>query len=143
MIYSYIQKELKGYAISLTKNLHDAEDLIQDTCERMFRKYNNKDLAEQIRLSGSVMKNMFVDWCRQKKLVEELSDIAVKDELFDSIERKELQSVLLKMKSKTQSFSFRLKLEGYTNNEIGIITGKNNVHLSLTRAKKNIIKQLN
>lgn len=144
MIYTYIQRELKGYAISLTKNIHDAEDLVQDTCLRMFLSYGDRELPEQKRLSGTIMKNLFTDWMRKYRFIEELPEVPAKDEIYDRMQQKELQKALVEMSNQKHALSFRLRIEGYSNTEIAPIIGtnRNNINQYIIHSKNHLKKTL-
>lgn len=141
-IYHYIQRELKGFAISLTKNIHDAEDLVQDTCLRMFLSYSDRELPEQKRLSGTIMKNLFVDWFRRHQFIEELPEVPARDEIYERMQQKELQQALVDMSNQKHALAFRLRIEGYSNTEIApmIGTNRNNVNQYIIHSK-NTLKQ--
>ena len=144
-IYHYILNDLKGFAINLAGNRYNADDLIQETCMKMFLKYPDKDYEEQVKLSCTIMKNIFIDKSRVYKTTYELVDeIKVDNDAWGIMQKKELQKELVNLKSKKLSFIFRLRLDGYSKKDIVDITGvnTNTINSYVMRAKREIIKQL-
>jgi RNA polymerase sigma factor (sigma-70 family) len=66
-ILSY-QKELKTYAIRLSKNTIDAEDLVQDTYVRALSRANFELIRNVKSYLMSMMHNIYIDNTRRKKL---------------------------------------------------------------------------
>jgi RNA polymerase sigma factor (sigma-70 family) len=65
-ILSY-QKDLKAYAIMLSKNTIDAEDLVQDTYLRIFSRANIELIKNVRGYLMSMMHNIYIDNTRRKK----------------------------------------------------------------------------
>jgi RNA polymerase sigma factor (sigma-70 family) len=65
-ILSY-QKDLKAYAILLSKNTIDAEDLVQDTYLRIFSRANIELIKNVRGYLMSMMHNIYIDNTRRKK----------------------------------------------------------------------------
>lgn len=68
-VLKFIVKDLKEKALHLTKCPHDAEDLIQDTCLKMWLsgyRYRNKTETELRKIATTTMKNRAIDLHRKK-----------------------------------------------------------------------------
>lgn len=62
------QNDLKAYAIMLSKNTIDAEDLVQDTYLRIFSRANFELIKNVRGYLMSMMHNIYIDKTRRKKL---------------------------------------------------------------------------
>lgn len=62
-------KEMKSYALKLTRNEQDAEDLIQDTGVKAIRKVDsfNPNKAKMNTWLAHIMKNIYIDGIRKKR----------------------------------------------------------------------------
>ncbi len=63
-----INNQLKGFALSLTANRHDAEDLMQDTYLRALRSSDKYEEYNNFKSwMFTIMKNTFINYYRKKK----------------------------------------------------------------------------
>jgi RNA polymerase sigma-70 factor (ECF subfamily) len=63
-----INNQLKGFALSLTSNKHDAEDLMQDTYLRALRSSDKYEEYNNFKSwMFTIMKNTFINYYRKKK----------------------------------------------------------------------------
>jgi RNA polymerase sigma-70 factor (ECF subfamily) len=66
---------LKGFAYSFTRNVEDAEDLLQDTLLKALRYRNN--FADGTNFKGwlyTIMRNIFINNYKRKKLLQTVQD---------------------------------------------------------------------
>ncbi len=82
-----LQKPLEFYALSLTKNMHDAEDLLQET---LFKALNYRDrFADSTNLKAwmyTIMKNSFINAYRRKVRANTLLDSTEEQHFINSKE---------------------------------------------------------
>ena len=117
-------------ALQMTKDIHNAKDLLQNLALMVFKNplyYQSKSDHE---LNGLLFWNMKVLYLKMLAANKKHSsfellpyNIAVKDSVFDNIEKKELHRALLSLKNKRAGLNFRLRLDGYSYNEITTMTG--------------------
>lgn len=65
IIYEQYQKPLFLYALSLTGNVSDAEDLLQETFVKAFLSYQNTGSLKYWLIT--VLKHEYLNWCRKRK----------------------------------------------------------------------------
>lgn len=148
---------LYPYALILTKNKMDAEDLIQDLHLQVLRRmdyFNDKN----IKVLYSTMRHIHyhnilkrwdlgrdekkpvvcdIDLHRNAKIIE--------NDAWGRIQKRELQDALVKLnKYPKAQICFRLRIEGYRTNEIVELTGNSTdvVKKGIGKAKNFLKKQL-
>lgn len=68
MTIEVLLPELRAYALSLAKNLHDSEDLVQDAVVRAMRSDNCPKLVKDLRpWLFRIIRNLHVDEARKEK----------------------------------------------------------------------------
>lgn len=105
-IYEYSSSYLRNYALYLTRNLDDAEDLFQDTYLRILEKgCSIIDNSAFMSWSRSVMYNLFINECRKNEKEFACEDNVLgafldagnqTDDPSELAERKELRSAVVK-----------------------------------------------
>ena len=131
------------YALSLAHNAHDAEDLIQQACLRVYK--SRGKLVSKSYLFTAV-RNLFIDQSRRRSLVkteplpaEEVTDSAPSH--TQTIESREtIQHLLGGLRTEEREALFLNCVEGFTAAEIGELTGqpRGSVLSLLSRAKKKL-----
>lgn len=152
-IYEIYQRPLFLYALSLTKNIHDAEDLLQETFIKAFLSYEKTGSIKYWLVT--VLRNEFCNLYRKRKREildggniqsnqEESEEKAVIDEIIKQEERKILfyaiQELPIMMKEVLmESTYFHMKDE-----EIAKMHGitRENVRKIRSRAKQKLIERL-
>lgn len=151
-IYETYQKPLYLYALSLTGNKHDAEDLVQETFVKAFLSYKNTGSLKYWLVT--VLRNEFINHLNRRKkeilddgeIVQALS-APQPDMLADLIAHEErralfiaIQSLPTKMKEVLiESVYFRM-----TDAEIAKLhsTTKENIRKIRSRAKQKLLNQM-
>ncbi|MEZ5038641.1 MAG: RNA polymerase sigma factor [Saprospiraceae bacterium] len=83
--FDALSKYLKGFAFKLTKDVHMAEDLFQDTAFRAFNYQDKFSSNSNLRAwLCTIMKNTFINNFRGKKRQRKLLDNCVDDQMFHS-----------------------------------------------------------
>lgn len=152
-IETILYTDMKRYALRMCNgNVHDAEDLVQDLAEAVYR-----DIDVYLNKTYLHLKNLLyqaLEWIRchkyqyltAKKRIpgDNYDHTTVENDAWGLLEKWQLQTALLKL-TKTQSVYFRLRLDGYNLYEIGGMFSRTSatIHMTIQTAKKNIIKQLN
>lgn len=140
---------LKYYALSLTKDIEDAKDLIQDLAVKVFSKidyWEDKTEDEVRKMMPTVLRNLYISQLRgnHKTIVDIYeADTTVENDVWGNIQKRELQNALLVL-SENQKACFRLRLEGYQIKEVQTVLSfnRNNVNQFLMKAKAKLKKQL-
>lgn len=135
------------YALSLTHNEHDAEDLVQDVWLKLYINDNSKKSKSLLFTS---IRNLFIDRYRKNKLVilEELHESEQTDELTELIDITEIEKCLSKLRPEEREALYLNGVEEYTANEIAELTSqpRSTVLSLISRGKKkfiNTFKNLN
>ncbi|MBC2606616.1 RNA polymerase sigma factor [Pelagicoccus albus] len=113
----------RNYAYGLTRNLHDAEDLVQQAWLKLIQKYG--DVTDR-RLLYRAIKNLFIDGVRRSKIVQfdplENRDFAIgREQSFGS--STDIESMLSVLSDNERTFLKMNVVEGYTASEIAEKTG--------------------
>ncbi|WP_020533674.1 RNA polymerase sigma factor [Flexithrix dorotheae] len=158
--FSYSLKEvspsLKPFAIKLTKDLEDANDLIQDT---MLKAYSNRDkFAQGTNLKAwlyTIMKNTFITNCqrlaRRKTFVDTTDNLhfinstseVTENLAFSSFAMKDIQNAITHLDD-TYKVPFLMHFQGYKYHEIAdnlqipIGTVKNRIHIARKELKSKL-----
>lgn len=119
---------LKGFAIHFTKNTEDAEDLIQDT---LFKALRYKDhFQDGTNFKGwlyTIMRNIFINGYKRKKLQQQVSQAAQQDFIMNSIPSEDAVNGGMDYQEMTKSIAnlpqeykkpFQMYLDGYHYDEI-------------------------
>ena len=136
---------MSGYrfALSLTHHEHDAEDLVQQACLKIFRVQRRiKDKAYLIK----TIRNLFYDAYRRSKAVkfDQLNDEGPTDSAPDQARvvdgRLDIAKLLGSLSSEEREVLYLNYVESFTAEEIGSITGKarGTVLSQLARAKEKV-----
>ena len=132
------------YALSLTHNQHEAEDLVQDVWLKLY--INGREIKSKSLFFTSI-RNLFIDRYRKKKLViveqfdeSEFSDVDIKDFSFDEIEK-----CLEKLRPEEREALFLSGVEEYTASEIAELTNqsRSTVLSLISRGRKKFISTYN
>ena len=119
---------LKGFAIHFTKNTEDAEDLIQDT---LFKALRYKDhFQDGTNFKGwlyTIMRNIFINGYKRKKLQQQVSQATQQDFIMNSIPSEDAVNGGMDYQEMTKSIAnlpqeykkpFQMYLDGYHYDEI-------------------------
>jgi len=135
---------LKKLALKLTKNEHDALDLLQQTFENAIVKMNQFRGGSVKAWMSRNMRNKFIDNIRKKKEHlpgDDLQELAVEGEQFSAIEESEAQTKLescVKKLNETEREIITLRMSDFTVSEITEHTGKTRVNVSQISARAKI-----
>jgi len=153
-LLNHILTKLRGYAMKLCDgHLHDAEDLVQDTVERVLVHYERlfspiPEMDKQ-RMASAFMHRIFVDKYRVEKIKKFLKPVELHDDLYNMPEEEkqeydvaEYWDFILNHPNKAAMECFTLYIHGYKNREIaeGIGVSVNNILSNCLRAKREIQK---
>ena len=131
------------YALSLTHHEHDAEDLVQQACLKIFRVQRRiKDKAYLIR----TIRNLFYDACRRSNVVkfDQIHDEGLTDSSPDQTRvvdgKLDMTTLLGTLSSEEREVLYLNCVESFTADEIGSITGKarGTVLSQIARAKEKV-----
>lgn len=131
------------YAVSLTHNRHDAEDLIQQACLQVLRSQGT--LVGKSYLFTSV-RNLFYDGLRKHREISEerIAESSIVDESTSHIravdQKIDLVEILGCLRPEEREVLFLNCVEGYTAEEIGTLTNqpRGTVLSLLSRSKKRL-----
>lgn len=131
------------YAVSLSHNRHDAEDLIQQACLKVLRQQGT--LVGKSYLFTAI-RNLFYDSLRKRQKIvnEPLTNESVADNTTSHTERVEqkidLADILDCLRVEEREVLFLQVVEGYTAEEIGALTKqpRGTVLSLLSRARQRI-----
>lgn len=152
LIYETYQRSLFLYALSLTKNVPDAEDLIQETFLKAFLSY--KETGSLKAWLITVLKNEFLNLCRkrQKEILDNgewfSQQQAASEELLQKIIHQEERRTLLYAIMELPLLSKEILMESIyfhiADSEIAAMhhLTQENVRQIRSRAKKKILKRL-
>lgn len=124
-ILNYILHQLKIFALKSCKNKLDAEDLVQDTCERMilaYERYAGLPLNELQRIATVTMKRILIDNYRKKLTRPALTNelpfyLAGSEDVERDYEYKHIMDII--RSSPDQHIKvFYLSIQGYKMREI-------------------------
>lgn len=129
------------YALSLTHNEQEAEDLVQDVWLKL---YINSGEIKSKSLFFTSIRNLFIDRYRKKKLVviEHLEEIGESEFIQDEIDINDIEKCLIKLRPEEREALFLNCAEEYTANEIAELTSqpRSTVLSLISRGKKKFIK---
>lgn len=135
------------YALSLTHDVNDAEDLVQQACLRVFR---SRGRLVGKRYLFVAIRNLFIDRCR-KRGTSPAFDPSREEEILDDApshvavveDRADLEHMLRCLRVEEREVLLLNHVEGYTAAEIGEITGqpRGTVLSQLARARKKLVER--
>ncbi|GJM15126.1 MAG: RNA polymerase sigma factor [Thermodesulfobacteriota bacterium] len=132
------------YALSLTHNEHEAEDLVQDVWLKL---YINSGEIKSKSLFFTSIRNLFIDRYRKKKLVviEQLEEIGETEILTSEIDINDIEKCLAKLRPEEREALFLNSVEEYTAKEISELTNqpRSTVLSLISRGKKKFISAYN
>ena len=132
------------YALSLTHNEHEAEDLVQDVWLKLYIK--GDDIKNKPLFFTSI-RNLFIDRYRKKKLliVEQLEETGNIEGLTSEIETTDIEKCLARLRPDEREVLFLNSVEEYTAKEIAEITNqpRSTVLSLMSRGKKKFIRAYN
>jgi RNA polymerase sigma factor (sigma-70 family) len=136
-------QQLKGFAFNFTRNMEDAEDLIQDTLYKALRYKDH--FQEGTNFKGwlyTIMRNIFINSYKRKKLQQQMAQqahnehsigqIAVEDSVNAQINVKEMHKAIASL-SDDYRIPFQLYLDGFHYDEIA-----EQVHIPIGTVKSRI-----
>lgn len=133
----------KSYALRLTGDINDAKDLLQDLALKVFSNvsyWEGKSDEDIKSMFAYKLKRLHIDFWRRKQYEPVIKYKDVENDVWHLIEKKELQKELILLQQGTDTFCFRLRLDGYSTNDISELTllKTNNVNQSIMRIKKKL-----
>ena len=131
------------YAFALTHDSHDAEDLVQEACLRVYRRKGR--LRDKAYLFTTI-RNLFRDICRRRGIAtfDTLQDDSVEDSRHGAANvaerRLDLEAILGALGSAEREILFLNCVEGFTAAEISKMTQRprGTILSQLARAKKKL-----
>ena len=139
-----LRNNLRRYALLLTKNEDDANDLVQQVFEKALTKKEQFKSGSVKAWMTTMMKTTFIDNIRKKKEDlpgDELQEIATEGDQLSAIEDSEAKSKLddcIKQLNEIEEEVIRLRRSEYTVTEITEIIGKSRVNVSQISARAKI-----
>ena len=139
-----LRNNLRRYALLLTKNEDDANDLVQQVFEKALSKKEQFKSGSVKAWMTTMMKTTFIDNIRKKKEDlpgDELQEIATEGDQLSAIEDSEAKSKLddcIKQLNEIEEDVIRLRRSEYTVTEITEIIGKSRVNVSQISARAKI-----
>lgn len=135
------------FALSLTNNRHDAEDLIQECWIKLYEK---SGYIESKNLLFTVIRNRFIDIYRKRKReqpeldIEFSDDHAGVDEIHNRVHIGRVQQAMEQLKPKEREILFLQCVEQYSASEISSITGqpRGSILSIISRSKAKLKKLL-
>lgn len=128
------------YALSLTHNEHDAEDLVQDVWLKLYINSSNKKSKSLLFTS---IRNLFIDRYRKNKLliIEEFQETDQHEELSEQMDIADIEKCLSKLRPEEREALFLNGIEEFTANEIAELTKqpRSTVLSLISRGKKKFI----
>ncbi|MGB3363395.1 MAG: RNA polymerase sigma factor [Thermodesulfobacteriota bacterium] len=132
------------YALSLTHNEHEAEDLVQDVWLKL---YINSGEIKSKSLFFTSIRNLFIDRYRKNKLlvIEELQESNEPEDLGVDIDIGDIEKCLAKLRPEEREALFLNSVEEYTANEIAELTNqpRSTVLSLISRGKKKFVSAYN
>lgn len=141
---SDLSLSLKRFAFKLTKNEHDALDLLQQTFEKALVKMDQFKGGSVKAWMSRIMINKFKDNIKKKKEVlpgDDIQELAVEGDQFSAIEESEAAMKLetcVKKLNETEREIITLRMSDFTVSEITLHTGKTRVNVSQISARAKI-----
>lgn len=138
-------RNLYGFAIKLTKNETEAEDLLQNTYLKILNsKHLYKESGNMLSWMMGTMKNLFIDSVRRKKnykFIDTKVNKQTPPEIFNILEVKYTKTLLKKLNPKQKSIMGMVSV-GYKYKEIAeyLSTTINDVKSNIFRARKELSK---
>ena len=151
-IYETYYKRLYLYALSLTGNHHDAEDLLQDTFVKAYLSYASTGSIQYWLVK--VLRNTYLNWQRkrQKEILDDgerylTRTAAAGDLLADYIEKEERRRLFAEIQQLPEQMRAVLMESVYfrmSDEEIGKLHGlsKENVRKIRSRGKQRLISRM-
>lgn len=141
-LVNHIDK-LKSYALRLTGDINDAKDLLQDLALKVFSNvsyWDGKSEEDITNMFAFKLKRLHIDFWRRKQYETIIKYQPVENDAWHNIQKRELQKELVLLQQGTDTFCFRLRLDGYSTNDISELTllKTNNVNQSIMRIKKKL-----
>ena len=150
-----MRNDLKGYALRLTENGDNAEDLVQEVMLRLWKIRSQLETESNLKaLAITIMRNKYYDQCRHEERslsTDKVIEIPIEDKRAEQRDEIRLIQKIVSQLPALQQQIFRMKeIEGYTAEEIMQITGcsADNLRKNLSRARLkiretyiNIVKQ--
>jgi len=132
------------YALSLTHNEHEAEDIVQDVWLKL---YINSGEIKSKSLFFTSIKNLFIDRYRKNRLllIEELQETNEPEDLGNDIDIGDIEKCLAKLRPEEREALFLNSVEEYTANEIAELTNqpRSTVLSLISRGKKKFVSAYN
>ena len=140
-----MRNDLKSYALRLTENDDNAEDLVQEVMLRIWNIRSQIKKGSNLKaLAITIMRNKYYDQCRHDKRSEttdKIIEIPIEDKRAEQRDEIRLIQKIVNQLPPLQQQIFRMKeIEGYTAEEIIKITGctADNLRKNLSRARLKI-----
>lgn len=132
------------YALSLTHNEHEAEDIVQDVWLKL---YINKRNIKSKSLFFTSIRNHFIDRYRKKKLIvmEDFDESIEVDQFSADLEISDIEKCLKKLRPEEREALFLNGVEEYSADEIAKLTNqsRSTVLSLISRGKKKFISTYN
>ena len=140
-----MRNDLKAYALRLTGNDDNTEDLVQEVMLRLWDMRLNIEAEGNLKaLAITIMRNKFYDQCRHEErsiATDKVREIPIEDQRTEQRDEVALIKRIVEQLPPLQQQVFRMKeIEGYTAEEIMQITGctADNLRKNLSRARLKI-----
>lgn len=143
-----LRNKILKYALKLTENDDDAEDVVQEVLLKLWdRRHELKQYASIEALSITITRNTCYDILRKRKELEDINSIqitSIKDNPEKLLEIKddiELVGQIIETLPSLQKRIIKMKdIDGYETEEIAKITGCSNdaIRSNLSRARKKV-----
>ena len=128
------------YALSLTHNEHDAEDIVQDVWLKLF--INNNNIKNKPLFFTSI-RNHFIDRYRKKKLIlmEDFNESSHTQELNSDMDYGDIEKCLENLRPEEREVLFLNGVEEYSAEEIAKLTNqsRSTVLSLISRGRKKFI----
>lgn len=114
---------LKPFAIKLTKDINDADDLVQELCLKYLVKkeyFEGKQQTEQKAILAKALYNLFCDSKRRVTYTEDIEGVEIGKEvtLFEQLELKEVFQNIHNIDNPTHKEALLAFISGYSYKEI-------------------------
>ena len=140
-----MRNDLKSYALRLTGNDDNAEDLVQEVMLRLWKIRSQLEPGSNLKaLAITIMRNKHYDQCRHEQrsqATDKLMEIPIEDKRAEQRDEIRLIQKIIAQLPPLQQQIFRMKeIEGYTAEEIMQITRctADNLRKNLSRARLKI-----
>jgi len=153
--------QLYNAARRMTVDPQEAEDLVQDTYQRAFQAYRQLKGPAQCRAwLYQIMRNLFIDAYRRKRVMPELvlleggregegdalatTNISVEEEVLRHLSAEEIRRVLATLPEEMRAELVLCDIEGFTYQEIADIVGCpiGTVRSRIARARRTLLGKL-